>query len=57
MSEERVCLFFGGQALAGCWDRYDPLKGESYNRDDVMFETRAPRKWEVTTPDGTGWST
>ena len=34
LGEERVCVFFGGQNFAGCWEQYDDVKGEHYNRDD-----------------------
>lgn len=34
LGEERVCVFFGGSNLAGCWEQYDDLKQQPYNRDD-----------------------
>lgn len=34
LGEERVCVFFGGTNFAGCWERYDAVKGDFYNRND-----------------------
>ena len=33
LGEERSCVFFP-EGFAGCWEQYDDLKQEHYNRDD-----------------------